>query len=64
MRTAPFYNIRWQVTAYRYTGVGKTEVARQLAKELGIELVRFDMSEYTEKHTVAKLIGRFVLQVL
>ena len=35
----------------------KTEVARQLAKELGIELVRFDMSEYTEKHTVAKLIG-------
>lgn len=39
------------------TGVGKTEVARQLAKELGKELVRFDMSEYTEKHTVAKLIG-------
>ncbi len=39
------------------TGVGKTEVARILAKELGIELVRFDMSEYTEKHTVAKLIG-------
>ena len=39
------------------TGVGKTEVARLLAKELGIELVRFDMSEYTEKHTVAKLIG-------
>ena len=39
------------------TGVGKTEVARQLAKELGVELVRFDMSEYTEKHTVAKLIG-------
>ena len=39
------------------TGVGKTEVARQLAKELGIDLVRFDMSEYTEKHTVAKLIG-------
>lgn len=39
------------------TGVGKTEVARVLAKELGIELVRFDMSEYTEKHTVAKLIG-------
>ena len=39
------------------TGVGKTEVARQLAKEFGIELVRFDMSEYTEKHTVAKLIG-------
>lgn len=39
------------------TGVGKTEVARILAHELGIELVRFDMSEYTEKHTVAKLIG-------
>lgn len=39
------------------TGVGKTEVARVLAKELGIGLVRFDMSEYTEKHTVAKLIG-------
>lgn len=39
------------------TGVGKTEVAKSLAKELGIELVRFDMSEYTEKHTVAKLIG-------
>lgn len=39
------------------TGVGKTEVARVLAQQLGIELVRFDMSEYTEKHTVAKLIG-------
>ena len=39
------------------TGVGKTEVARVLARELGIELLRFDMSEYTEKHTVAKLIG-------
>ena len=39
------------------TGVGKTEVARVLSKELGISLVRFDMSEYTEKHTVAKLIG-------
>lgn len=39
------------------TGVGKTEVAHVLAKELGIELLRFDMSEYTEKHTVAKLIG-------
>lgn len=39
------------------TGVGKTEVARVLAKELDIELLRFDMSEYTEKHTVAKLIG-------
>ncbi len=39
------------------TGVGKTEVSRVLADELGVELVRFDMSEYTEKHTVAKLIG-------
>ena len=39
------------------TGVGKTEVARVLAKELGIALIRFDMSEYTEKHAVAKLIG-------
>lgn len=39
------------------TGVGKTEVARVLARQLGVELVRFDMSEYTEKHTVAKLIG-------
>lgn len=39
------------------TGVGKTEVARVLAKELGVELVRFDMSEYIEKHSVAKLIG-------
>ncbi|MCH5230995.1 MAG: AAA family ATPase [Muribaculaceae bacterium] len=39
------------------TGVGKTELARLLAKELGIELIRFDMSEYAEKHAVAKLIG-------
>lgn len=39
------------------TGVGKTEVARVLAQELGIELVRFDMSEFAEKHAVAKLIG-------
>jgi len=39
------------------TGVGKTELARVLASELGVELVRFDMSEYVEKHTVAKLIG-------
>ena len=39
------------------TGVGKTEVARVLAQEMGIQLVRFDMSEYTEKHAVAKLIG-------
>jgi len=39
------------------TGVGKTELARSLAQVLGIELIRFDMSEYAEKHTVAKLIG-------
>ncbi len=39
------------------TGVGKTEVCRQLAKALGIELVRFDMSEYMEAHTVSRLIG-------
>ena len=39
------------------TGVGKTEIAKCLAKELGVKLIRFDMSEYAEKHTVAKLIG-------
>ncbi|OED43464.1 ATP-dependent Clp protease ATP-binding subunit ClpA [Endozoicomonas sp. (ex Bugula neritina AB1)] len=39
------------------TGVGKTEVCRQLSKALGIELVRFDMSEYMEAHTVSRLIG-------
>jgi ATP-dependent Clp protease ATP-binding subunit ClpA len=39
------------------TGVGKTEVAKQLASLLGIELLRFDMSEYMEKHTVSRLIG-------
>jgi ATP-dependent Clp protease ATP-binding subunit ClpA len=39
------------------TGVGKTEVARQLAKTLGIELIRFDMSEYMEAHSVSRLIG-------
>lgn len=39
------------------TGVGKTEVARQLALTLGIELVRFDMSEYMERHTVSRLLG-------
>lgn len=39
------------------TGVGKTELAKSLAEEMGIGLVRFDMSEYAEKHTVAKLIG-------
>ena len=39
------------------TGVGKTEIAKTLAEELGIQLIRFDMSEYEEKHAVAKLIG-------
>jgi ATP-dependent Clp protease ATP-binding subunit ClpA len=39
------------------TGVGKTEVARQLARTLGIELTRFDMSEYMERHTISRLIG-------
>lgn len=39
------------------TGVGKTEVTRQLAHTLGIELIRFDMSEYMERHTVSRLIG-------
>jgi len=39
------------------TGVGKTEIARCLSKKLGIELIRFDMSEYTEKHSASKLIG-------
>jgi ATP-dependent Clp protease ATP-binding subunit ClpA len=39
------------------TGVGKTEAAKQLAKTLGIELIRFDMSEYMERHTVSRLIG-------
>jgi len=39
------------------TGVGKTEVARQLATALGVELIRFDMSEYMERHTVSRLLG-------
>jgi len=39
------------------TGVGKTEVTKQLARQLGLELVRFDMSEYMERHTVSRLIG-------
>lgn len=39
------------------TGVGKTEVCKQLSKQLGIELLRFDMSEYMERHTVSRLIG-------
>jgi ATP-dependent Clp protease ATP-binding subunit ClpA len=39
------------------TGVGKTEAAKQLSKQLGVPLIRFDMSEYQEKHSVSKLIG-------
>ncbi len=39
------------------TGVGKTEVARQLAQAMGVELIRFDMSEYMERHTISRLIG-------
>ena len=39
------------------TGVGKTEVAKQLALCMGVEFIRFDMSEYMEKHAVARLIG-------
>jgi ATP-dependent Clp protease ATP-binding subunit ClpA len=39
------------------TGVGKTEVAKQLAASLGVEILRFDMSEYMERHTVSRLIG-------
>ncbi|WP_000321650.1 AAA family ATPase, partial [Leptospira interrogans] len=39
------------------TGVGKTELTRKLAEILGVELIRFDMSEYMEKHTVSRLIG-------
>ncbi len=39
------------------TGVGKTEAAQQLASTLGIEMMRFDMSEYMERHTVSRLIG-------
>ena len=39
------------------TGVGKTEVALQLALTLGVELIRFDMSEYMERHSVSRLIG-------
>ncbi len=39
------------------TGVGKTELARQLAQHMGVELIRFDMSEYMERHTVSRLVG-------
>ncbi len=45
------------LSIYGPTGVGKTEVTKQLAHTLGIELLRFDMSEYMEKHTVSRLIG-------
>ncbi|MGO7675712.1 AAA family ATPase, partial [Rhizobium ruizarguesonis] len=39
------------------TGVGKTELAKQLASSLGVELLRFDMSEYMDRHTVSRLLG-------
>ena len=39
------------------TGVGKTELSRQLSLSMGVELIRFDMSEYMERHTVSRLIG-------
>src|SRR5690606_26960408 len=39
------------------TGVGKTELSRQVARVLGVEFIRFDMSEYMEKHSVSRLIG-------
>ena len=41
------------------TGVGKTETAKRLAQAMGMKLVRYDMAEYQERHTVAKLIGQF-----
>ena len=44
------------------TGVGKTELCRQLANELGLDLTRFDMSEYMEAHTVSRLIGHLRLR--
>ena len=39
------------------TGVGKTEVTKQLAEQLGVNLIRFDMSEYMERHAVSRMIG-------
>lgn len=57
---AGFKNPRQPVASFLFvgpTGVGKTEMARQLAEHLGLSLLRFDMSEYQEKHTVARLIG-------
>ncbi|MCI0400094.1 MAG: ATP-dependent Clp protease ATP-binding subunit ClpA [Gammaproteobacteria bacterium] len=53
-------NVQRPIGAFLFagpTGVGKTEVTRQLARIMGIELVRFDMSEYMERHTVSRLIG-------
>ena len=53
-------NVEKPIGSYLFagpTGVGKTEVARQLARVMGVELVRFDMSEYMERHTVSRLIG-------
>ena len=47
----------WLLSLSGPTGVGKTEVARQMAASLGVELKRFDMSEYMEKHSLSRLIG-------
>ena len=60
MSRAGLRDIQKPIGSYLFsgpTGVGKTEVARQLAQTLGIELLRFDMSEYMERHTVSRLIG-------
>lgn len=57
---AGFRNAHKPVASFLFagpTGVGKTELARQLAEALGVHLIRFDMSEYQEKHTVSRLIG-------
>ena len=60
MARAGLGNEQKPIGAFLYagpTGVGKTEVTRQLANVMGIELIRFDMSEYMERHTVSRLIG-------
>ena len=48
---------QWELPVFRPHRCGKTEVARQLSIALGVELVRFDMSEYMERHSVSRLIG-------
>ncbi len=60
MARAGMGNIEKPIASFLFsgpTGVGKTEVTRQLANTLGIEFIRFDMSEYMERHTVSRLIG-------